>query len=118
MKEHLKDQALRVAEVDYDPVANYNLGHIPGAVLLDWKRDMNDPVTRDILSKQQLEEVLGRCGFRRDMKLVLYGDLNNWFAAFAYWVLKYYGVENVVLMNGGRKKWISDDRELTKDLPT
>ena len=118
VKEHLKDQALRVAEVDYDPVANYNLGHIPGAVLLDWKRDMNDPVTRDILSKQQLEEVLGRCGFRRDMKLVLYGDLNNWFAAFAYWVLKYYGVENVVLMNGGRKKWISDDRELTKDLPT
>jgi len=118
VKEHLKDPTVRVAEVDYDPVANYNLGHIPGAVLLDWKKDMNDPVTRDILSKQQLEEVLGRCGVTDDTKLVLYGDFNNWFAAFAYWILKYCGVEKIELMNGGRKKWIAEDGDVTKEVPT
>jgi len=118
VNEHLKDSTIRVAEVDYDPVANYNLGHIPGAVLLDWRKDMNDPLARDILSKRRLEEVLGRCGVTNDTQLVLYGDFNNWFAAFAYWILKYYGVEKVVLINGGRKKWIAEDREVTKDVPT
>ncbi len=114
---HLKDNSIRIAEVDYDPVANYNLGHIPGAVLLDWKKDMNNPVARDILSSKQLEEVLGRIGVDRNTILVLYGDFNNWFAAFAYWIMKYYGVENVVLMNGGRKKWIAEDGEVTKEIP-
>ena len=116
--DHLNDKAIRIAEVDYDPTANYNLGHIPGAVLLDWKKDMNDPVKRDILSQQQLEEVLGKAGVTSNTKLVLYGDFNNWFAAFAFWILNYYGVENVVLMNGGRKKWIAEDRAVTKDVPS
>jgi len=116
--EHLNDGSIRIAEVDYDPTANYNLGHIPGAALLDWKKDMNDPVTRDILSKDQLEDVLGRLGVGRETKIVLYGDFNNWFAAFAYWTLKYYGVQNIVLMNGGRKKWLAEDREVTKDVPS
>ena len=116
--QHLNDKKVRVAEVDYDPTANYNLGHVPGAVLLDWKSDMNDPLSRDILSKQQLEELLSRSGVDNDTKLVLYGDFNNWFAAFAFWILKYYGVENVVLMNGGRRKWLAEDREITRDKPT
>lgn len=118
VNDHLKDSAIRVAEVDYDPTANYNLGHIPGAVLYDWRKDMNDPLARDILSKQKLEELLGGSGLTKDTTLVLYGDFNNWFAAFAYWIMKYYGVEKVVLMNGGRKKWIAEDRQVTRDVPS
>jgi thiosulfate/3-mercaptopyruvate sulfurtransferase len=115
--EHLNDKSVRIAEVDYDPIANYHLGHIPGAILLDWKNDMNDPLSRDILSRQQLQEVLGRGGITPETKIILYGDFNNWFAAFAYWILNYYGVQNVVLMNGGRKKWIAEDRPFTKEVP-
>ena len=115
--DHLNDKSIRIAEVDYDPTANYNLGHIPGAVLLDWRKDMNDPLRRDILSQKQLEEVLGKAGVISGTKLVLYGDFNNWFAAFAFWILNYYGVENVVIMNGGRKKWIAEDRAVTRDVP-
>jgi thiosulfate/3-mercaptopyruvate sulfurtransferase len=116
--QHLKDASVRIAEVDYDPTANYNLGHIPGAALFDWKTDMNDPVTRDILSKGQLEALLSRTGLEPGTTLVLYGDFNNWFAAFAFWILKYYGVEKVVLMNGGRKKWLAEDRDVTRDPPS
>jgi len=116
--EHLKDGSIRIAEVDYDPATNYNLGHIPGAILFDWRKDMNDQLRRDIVSKEQLEELLGRAGVSSTTRLVLYGDFNNWFAAFAYWILKYYGVENVVLMNGGRKKWIAEDKAVTKDVPS
>ena len=115
VKEHLSDRKVRIAEVDYDPTANYNLGHIPGAVLFDWKKDMNDPVTRDILSKSQLEALLSNVGLDAESTLVLYGDFNNWFAAFAFWILKYYQVDKVVLMNGGRKKWLAEDGQVTKD---
>ena len=118
VNDHLKDPAVRIAEVDYDPTANYNLGHIPGAVLCDWRKDMNDPIARDILSKQKLEEMLERSGVTKETTLVLYGDFNNWFAAFAYWTMKYYGVENIVLMNGGRKKWIAEDKQVTREIPS
>jgi len=118
VKEHLADRAVRLAEVDYDPTANYNLGHIPGAVLFDWRKDMNDPLARDVLSREKLEELLGASGVTKGTTLVLYGDFNNWFAAFAYWIMKYYGVEKVVLMNGGRKKWIAEDGEVTKEVPS
>ena len=118
VSEHLKDSSIRIAEVDYDPTTNYNLGHIPGAVLFDWRKDMNDQLRRDIVSKEKFEELLGRAGVSSSTKLVLYGDFNNWFAAFAYWILKYYGAENVVLMNGGRKKWIAEDKPVTKDVPS
>jgi len=118
VKEHLKDSNVRIAEVDYDPTANYNLGHIPGAALFDWRKDMNDPLSRDILSKQQLEDLLSRTGANANTTVVLYGDFNNWFAAFAFWILKYYGVEKVVLMNGGRKKWLAEDLEVTKEKPS
>ncbi len=117
VQERLNDPKVRVVEVDYDPIANYNLGHVPGAVLFDWKKDLNHPVERDILTREQLEELLGRVGVEQDTRIVLYGDFNNWFAAYAFWDLQYYGVRNVVLMNGGRKKWIEEDRPLTKDVP-
>jgi thiosulfate/3-mercaptopyruvate sulfurtransferase len=117
LKGNLGNQNVRVIEVDYDPAANYTLGHIPGSVLVDWRKDINDPVARDILSKHALESLLGRLGVSNKHQIVLYGDFNNWFAAFAFWVFKYYGVENVVLLNGGRKKWIEQDLPFTKDVP-
>ena len=116
--EHHKDPKVRIVEVDYDPTSNYNQGHIPGAVLFDWKTDLNDQVNRDILSKAQLETLFGKNGIDNETWVILYGDFNNWFAAYAFWDLKYYGVEKVKLMNGGRKKWLLEDKPLTKDVPT
>src|SRR2546428_7198946 len=118
VKGHIGNETVRIVEVDYDPTPNYNLGHIPGSVLIDWKKDINDPVRRDIVSKEGLEALFGRLGISNDHQIVLYGDFNNWFAAFAFWVFKYYGVENVVLLNGGRKKRIEQDLPLTKDGPS
>src|SRR6266581_953036 len=118
VKGHIGNETVRIVEVDYDPTPNYNLGHIPGSVLIDWKKDINDPVRRDIVSKEGLEALFGRLGISNDHQIVLYGDFNNWFAAFAFWVFKYYGVENVVLLNGGRKKWIEQDLPVTKDVPS
>jgi thiosulfate/3-mercaptopyruvate sulfurtransferase len=117
VEEHVKDKNVRVAEVDYDPTANYTLGHIPGSVLLDWKVDINNPLTRDILTKEACEQLLQKVGVGNDTTLILYGDFNNWFAAFGFWVFKYYGFKDVRLMNGGRKKWLEEDRALTKDVP-
>jgi thiosulfate/3-mercaptopyruvate sulfurtransferase len=114
---HVKDSKVRIAEVDYDPKANYQLGHVPGAVLFDWRQDINDPVSRNVLSKQAYEDLLQRAGVNNDTTLVLYGDFNNWFAAFAFWVFKYYGFKDVRIMNGGRKKWLEEDREVNKDIP-
>ncbi len=115
--QHHKDNNVRIAEVDYDPSPNYNQGHVQNAVLFDWKRDINEPVSRDILTQQQLESLFGRNGIADNTTLVLYGDFNNWFAAFAFWVFKYYGVKDVRIMNGGRKKWIDEDKPLNKEVP-
>ena len=117
VENHLKEGNVRIAEVDYDPRANYELGHIPGSVLFDWKRDINDPISRNILSKQSCEELLQRFGINNDTTLILYGDFNNWFAAFAFWVFKYYGYRDVKIMDGGRKKWLEEDRPLSKEVP-
>jgi len=113
---HLTDPKVRVAEVDYDPAANYHLGHLPGAVLFDWRKDINDPLARDIVSSPAAQALLRTAGVSDDTTLVLYGDFNNWFAAFAFWVFAYYGAKNLKLLNGGRKKWIAEDRPLTKDV--
>ena len=119
VQDHLNDrQKVRVAEVDYDPKSNYMLGHIPGSILFDWKQDINDPVSRNVLSKQACEDLLQRTGINNDTTLILYGDFNNWFAAFAFWVFKYYGYKDVRLMNGGRKKWLQEDRPLSKEIPS
>jgi len=117
VQEHHNDPKVRVVEVDYDPTINYQLGHIPGAVLFDWRKDLNHPLQRDIPTREQLEALFNKSGISSDTKIVLYGDFNNWFAAYAFWDLQYYGVKNVVLMNGGRKKWIDEDRPLSKDVP-
>ncbi|MFQ5951446.1 MAG: sulfurtransferase [Candidatus Geothermarchaeales archaeon] len=118
VEDHLEDPKVRVAEVDFDPEANYKLGHAPGAVLFDWKKDFNEPVRRDILTREALGELLGRSGVSEDTTIALYGDFNNWFATFAFWVLKYYGVEDVKIVNGGRQKWLEEDRPVTKEVPT
>jgi thiosulfate/3-mercaptopyruvate sulfurtransferase len=118
VQDNSKDsENVRVAEVDYDSKSNYLLGHIPGAVLFDWKQDINDPVTRNILTKEAYENLLQKAGVSNDTTLILYGDFNNWFAAFAFWVFKYYGFKDVRIMNGGRKKWLIEDRPMSKDIP-
>ena len=117
-EEHLNDPNVRIAEVDYDPTANYHLGHIPGSVLLDWKKDINDPISRNIISKSACEQLLRSIGVNEDTTLVLYGDFNNWFAAFAFWVFKYYGYNDVRIMNGGRRKWLDEDRKLDRIIPS
>jgi thiosulfate/3-mercaptopyruvate sulfurtransferase len=118
VQEKLDDPSVRIVEVDYDPASNYGQGHVPGAVLFDWKRDLNDDPRRDILSKEQLKALLERSGISSDTWIVLYGDFNNWFAAYAFWDLQYYGVTKVKLMNGGRKKWLLEDRQLSKEVPS
>ncbi|MFL6371338.1 MAG: sulfurtransferase [Nitrososphaeraceae archaeon] len=117
VEDHIQDPNVRIAEVDYDPKSNYMLGHVPGAVLFDWRQDINDPITRNVLGKQECQNLLQNAGINDDTTVVLYGDFNNWFAAFAFWVFKYYGYKDLRLMNGGRKKWLLEDRPLTKDIP-
>jgi thiosulfate/3-mercaptopyruvate sulfurtransferase len=117
VENHSNDSNVRIAEVDYEPKANYQLGHVPGAVLFDWKEDINDPTSRNILSRDSCERLLQQTGINDDSLLVLYGDFNDWFAAFVFWVFKYYGYKDVRLMNGGRKKWLEEDRPLSKDNP-
>jgi thiosulfate/3-mercaptopyruvate sulfurtransferase len=110
-------QNVKIVEVDYDPENGYRKGHIPGASLIWWRRDINDPNTRDIVNKQQFEALMSKNGIMPDSDVVLYGDFNNWFAAFAFWVFKYYGHKNVKIMNGGRKKWELEKRPYTTEEP-
>ncbi|MBA3409793.1 MAG: sulfurtransferase [Geodermatophilaceae bacterium] len=111
-EQHLDDDGLVFVEVDEDTSA-YDKGHIAGAVKLDWKSDLQDPVRRDFVNKEQIEALLSSKGIGNEDTVVLYGGNNNWFAAYAYWYFKLYGHENVVLLDGGRKKWELDSRELT-----
>ncbi len=115
--EHKDDPNVRVVEVDVDNSA-YESGHIEGAIAWNWTTQLNDQVRRDILDKSQLEALLGNSGIGNDTLVVLYGDNNNWFAAFAYWQLKVFGHDNVKLMNGGRKKWELEGRPLVKEVPS
>jgi thiosulfate/3-mercaptopyruvate sulfurtransferase len=112
VEQHKNDPKIKLVEVDVDTNA-YSEGHIPGAVSWNWTSQLNDQVRRDILSKEALEELLGKSGISNDDTIVLYGDNNNWFAAFAFWILKLYGAKDVRLIDGGRKKWVADGRELT-----
>jgi thiosulfate/3-mercaptopyruvate sulfurtransferase len=112
---HASDSNVVVAEVDENPDV-YEEGHIPGAVKLHWKEDLQDPVERDLVEKDEFERLLGSLGIGNDATLVVYGDKNNWFAAYAYWYLKIYGHEDVRILDGGRQKWIDEGRELTTDI--
>ena len=118
VKNNLNNPKVRIVEVDYDPRLAYEQGHIPGAVLIDWRKDMNDPVQRDIIGPEAFEKLMSRLGISNDTTVVLYGDYNNWFAAFAFWVFKLYDHDDVKILNGGRKKWIDDVGELTKETPS
>jgi thiosulfate/3-mercaptopyruvate sulfurtransferase len=113
---HTKDPKVRVVEVDVD-TKGYEEGHVPGAIAWAWNTQLCDTVRRDILSKQQFEELMASSGVKPDTTLVIYGDNNNWFAAWALWQAKIYGHKDVRLMNGGRKKWLSEGRDLTNDEP-
>ncbi|MCI4323236.1 MAG: sulfurtransferase [Thermoplasmata archaeon] len=117
VSQHLNDGNVRIVEVDYDPAANYDLSHIPGSVLFDWRRDINDPISRDLLSQDQLTTLLRRSGISPGTTIVLYGDFNNWFAAFAFWALQYYHIGQLRILNGGRKKWLEEDRPVSKEVP-
>ncbi|MGZ5471073.1 MAG: sulfurtransferase [Nitrososphaeraceae archaeon] len=118
INDHLNDPKVRIVEVDYIPATSYMLGHIPGAVLFDWKRDIIDSTKRDIISKEVLEDSLQRIGVNNDTTLIVYGDFKNSFATFAFWIFKYYGFKDVRLMNGSRKKWFEEDRPLSLDIPS
>ena len=104
-------------EVDVDTTA-YDSGHIPGAVGWNWKKDTQAPLVRDIPDRVQFEALLGSSGISPDTTVILYGDNNNWFATFAFWLLKYYGHDDVRLINGGRVKWVAENRPLTVQVPT
>ncbi len=115
ISKNLSNREIKIVEVDYDPENAYKQGHIQNASLIWWKRDINDPVRRDIISKAQFEELMSKNGIIPESKVILYGDFNNWFAAFVFWIFKYYGHKNIKLMNGGRKKWELEKRPYTRD---
>jgi thiosulfate/3-mercaptopyruvate sulfurtransferase len=116
VEEHLDDPNVVLIEVDEDTEA-YVGGHIRGAVRLDWNKDLKDGVRHDFISKERLEALLSSKGVANDQTIVLYGGNNNWFAAYAYWFITYHGHDDVRLLDGGRKKWELDARELSKDVP-
>jgi thiosulfate/3-mercaptopyruvate sulfurtransferase len=115
--EHGTDAGVVLVEVDEDTTA-YDGGHIAGAIKLDWKKDLQDPVRRDFVNKEQFEKLLSERGIGNDDTVVLYGGNNNWFAAYAYWYFKLYGHRDVRLLDGGRKKWELDARELSTEKVT
>jgi thiosulfate/3-mercaptopyruvate sulfurtransferase len=115
--EHLNDPVVRLVEVDVDTTA-YDKGHLPGAVGWNWRNDLQAKPARDIAAKEQLEQLLSRSGIGPETTVILYGDNNNWFAAYAYWTLKYYGLDKVKLINGGRVKLEAEGRQFTTDVPT
>jgi thiosulfate/3-mercaptopyruvate sulfurtransferase len=112
--DHLNDSNIRLVEVDVDTSA-YDQGHIPGAVGWNWQSQLQDNIRRDLIDQSALESLLGQSGISNDTTILLYGDNNNWFAAYALWQLKYYGHKDVRLINGGRKKWVEEKRSLTTD---
>ena len=117
LAQHAKDPNVRVFEVDVDTTA-YDQGHVAGAVGLNWKSDLQQHPVRDLLDKKQLESLLSKNGVTPDTTIVAYGDNNNWFAAWFFWLLKYYGHRDVKLVNGGRAKWVAEKRPVGTDTPT
>ena len=114
---HLNDPSIRLVESNED-VLLYDTGHIPGAVNIDWHADLNDPVVRDYVGPEQFAALLSRHGITPQTTVVFYGDKNNWWATYAFWVFQLFGHTNAKVMNGGRAKWIAEGRELTRERPT
>ncbi|MGE5263582.1 MAG: sulfurtransferase [Acidobacteriota bacterium] len=113
---HLNDPTLRIVESDED-VLLYEIGHIPGSVKIDWHVDLQDAVIRDYINKRGFEALLSSRGIANDSTVVFYGDKNNWWATYAFWVFKLFGHEKCLIMNGGRQKWIAENRPLSKETP-
>ncbi len=113
---HLNDSNLRIVESDEDALL-YETGHIPGAVKVDWFTTLQAPVLRDFLSKASFEQLCSNLGITNDSAVIFYGDKNNWFACYAFWLFEYYGHQKLRIMNGGRLKWTQEKRPLTKDVP-
>jgi len=117
VNEHKNDPNIAIVEVDVDTTA-YEEGHVPGALGWNWKNQLCDTLQRDIISKENLEKLMSEGGISNETTIILYGDNNKWFAAWAFWQLKIYGHENIKIMNGGRKKWLEEGHELSKEIPT
>ena len=117
LAQHLDDEGIRIVEVDENP-ALYAEAHIPSAIGFDWQKDLQDQVKRDFLGPEAFGELFGKHGISNDHLIVLYGDRNNWFAAYTYWYLKYYGHDNVKLLNGPRERWIAEGRATSTDVPS
>jgi thiosulfate/3-mercaptopyruvate sulfurtransferase len=117
IKDHLNDPKVRIVESNED-ILLYDQGHIPGAVQVDWVADLNDKVRRDYLSKEGFEKLAASKGIANDTTVVFYGDKNNWWACYAFWVFHLFGHTNTKILNGGRKKWIDEGNELSKEVPT
>ncbi len=117
VEEHLNDDSIRIVEVDENPQL-YAEAHIPGAIGFDWQRDLQDQVKRDFLGPDAFSQLFSSHGISNEHTVVLYGDRNNWFAAYTYWYLKYYGHDKVLLMNGPREKWISEQRPTSTEVPS
>ncbi len=115
--DHLNDPNVRIIESDEDPLL-YASGHIPGAVEVDWVRDLNDPVRRDYIDKARFEELMSRIGVTPEMTVVFYGDKNNWWATYAFWVFQLFGHTNAKIMDGGRLKWEKEGRPLVREVPS
>jgi thiosulfate/3-mercaptopyruvate sulfurtransferase len=116
VSQHLTDAAIRVVEVDVDTSA-YDQGHVPGAIGWNWSTELCDTVVRDIIPPDKFESLMSRSGITNETAVVLYGDNNNWFAAWAFWQMKIYGHQDVRIMNGGRKKWLAEGRQLDTQKP-
>ena len=116
LAEHLQDPNIRIVESNED-ILLYDTGHIPGAVKIDWTSDLNDQVARDYVNAEQFAKLLSSKGISRDTTVIFYGDKNNWWAAYAYWVFQLFGHTNAKLLNGGRKKWIDEGRTTTREVP-
>jgi thiosulfate/3-mercaptopyruvate sulfurtransferase len=114
---HLNDPDVRIVESNEDPLL-YPSGHVPGAVEVDWTRDLNDPLRRDYLGREGFQTLMRRIGARRDTTVVFYGDKNNWWATYALWVFRLFGHDKAKIMDGGRIKWTKEGRPLTKDVPS
>ncbi len=114
---HTNDPKVRIIESDEDPLL-YRVGHIPGAVQVDWFSTLQHPLRRDFVTKEQFEQLCSQLGIANDTTVVFYGDKSNWFACYALWLFEYYGHKNVKIMNGGRAKWEAEGRLLVKDVPT
>ena len=115
--DHLNDPKVRLVESDED-VLLYETGHVPGAVKIDWVADLNDPLVRDYVSRERLQAVLRSKGINRDTTIVFYGDKNNWWACYSFWVLRLFGVENLKIMDGGRMRWAQEGRPLETTVPS